>query len=719
MLMNRHEDDTLGELDYAKFDKYLNEKIFIIHDICNSKKTFRAQFHEFYNFMKQGFERPEVRKHPLQYKFTRDNSEQVKTMEIRHMIVHLSLWYAFIRYKKVEEINSSQLIDCYNITADSLYDYINEHLISPYAATIDSKVISKALDDVIYLLSLIYIDFVLMMGLTIDIETWIRLREKFPRFKELINTKPEPGMQPYEIEEMLDERLKEYLDIVINQDKENNIRPFLVSGVGINKGQLSQLSIMGGLKPDIEGNVNPVPIDSNYVNGGLNSVTNFYIDAQAGCKPLILNKTVMGKSGYFAYKTMTLASNFRLSDVDDCHTKRLVEFEVKTKKHLKKIDKRYYRFPDEDKSVLHVVHAKKDQFLIGKTILLRSPSTCACQDGICHICYGDLYYTNRDKHFHAGRFAATQINEPVQQKILSSKHMLKTVSEKINFNDRFDDFFVLDTNKICLNLDSNMNLSDWKMYIEDDDLFIVDELAPKDEDYNIYIEKFKLINKHTGECIDFVEEKERGIYLFGSVAAVLHKDKHLEGESVVLGNLDDNLPIGIINIVNNELTTPLKNIIKLLDRKDHFGCDTIDDMENKMVQLVIDSGMSADAVHCSMIIKGLIRAEDNILVQPDFRDPEECEHYQLLTVSKALVFNPSFTVSFSFDNANKQIVSPTTYEKYRPSDYDINYREDIYEDSVKYYSELEERKRIERQKHRDKKMWKKLYGNRMQVNLED
>jgi hypothetical protein len=298
--------------------------------------------------------------------------------------------------------------------------------------------------------------------------------------------------------------------------------------------------------------------------------------------------------------------------------------------------------------------------------------------------------------------------------------MLKTVSEEIKFNDRFSEFFIIDSNKICLNLDSEINLADWKIFIDDEDTYVDDEMAPKDEDFNVYIEKFTLINRHTGEEIEFREDKDRGIYLFGSVATALRKDKVREnGTSVSLGSLDENSPIGTINVVNNELTTPLKNIIKLLDRKDHFGCLTIDEMENKMVQLTIDSGMSVDAVHCAMVIKGLIRSSDNILVAPDFRNPDECDNYEILTVSKALVFNPSFSVSFSFDNANKQIVSPYTYKKYRPSDYDINYREEIYDDSVRYYAKLNEDKRRKKQKHKDRKIWKKLYGKRMITNKED
>jgi len=697
-----------SELTYQQYDEYLNHTLFIVHDICESKKTFKKTLRELYGFLKlgvefpelqkrMGFESPEVRKHILYYKFTKDEAKP-RTMQIRHFIINLMLWSAFIRYERVDELNASQIYDCSNVTKKNLNGYINEHLIAPYRSTIDARTISKALDDCIYMLSMIYIDFALMMGLTMDMETFIDLRNRSERFNELLNTKPEEGMQPKEIEEMISGRLQEYLDIVINQDKTNNLRPFLVTGAGINTGQLAQFSIMDGLKPDIEGNVNPTPIDSNFIKGGLNSISNFYIDGQAGCKPLILNKTVMGKSGYFSYKTMTLSSNYRLSQtVEDCHTARPIKYEVKTKKHLQKIDMRYYY---DDLGELHRVDADHDLDLIGKTILLRDPTTCTCKDGICHICYGDAWYANNDPQFHAGRFAATQINEPIQQKILSSKHMLRTVSDKIKFEPDFYRFFILDTNKIKLNMDSTEDLHQWKLFIPTDEFYYIDELSGND-DFNIYVDKFMLWNKKTNELIELKEGMERDMFLFGDTVSQMKKEtvNDIPGKTLNLSSLSDEDAIAAINVVNNELSTPLKNIIKLLDRKDHFGCKTIDDMVNNLVQLTIDSDMSVAAVHGSMLIKGLIRDADNILIPPDWNNPKLTdEDYQMLSVSNALIYNPSLSVSFSFDNANKQMISPMTYKKYKPSDYDLFFKEDLYDDSKLFYTSKKQKASLRRMK---------------------
>ena len=684
-------DEQLGPINYEEFDEYLNSTVFIVREICYNKETHTDCLTKLYNFMKQGFEIKEVRSHPLMFKFENKDDEPIKTMQIRHFIINLILWYAFIVYEAQDKLDESKIFDCSDPTLKNLYSFMNRKIIIPYEKIIDSKVINRVLDKIIYKLSRIYYDFALIMGLTMDMRSFNDLRNKFPQFDELLRTKPEKGMQPKEIEEMIDTKMQEYLDLVLVRDKTNNLRPFLISGKGINKDQLSQLSIMGGLKPDIEGNVNPVPIDSNFIYGGLNSITNFYIDGQAGCKPLILNKTVMGKSGYFSYKTMTLSSLYRLSTtIKDCHSKRPIKFEVKSKKHLEKIDRRYYV---DDKGELQLINATKDDFLIGQTILLRDPTTCCAADGICPICYGDMHYINNDPYFHAGRFAATQINDPIQQNILSSKHMLKTISKLIEFTNSkdFSRFFKVDINKITINENSNENFKNWRMIIEEDDLFIIDEVSGEGEDFNMYAEKFTLHNKKTGEKIVIQESNKRDLYLFATISSMLKKD----GDQYILplDKVTEDDSIMKINIVNNELTTPLKNIIKLLDRKEHFGCVTIDDMINRICELTIESGMSVDTVHCSMLIKGLIRSRDNILLPPDFSDPDEVENYQILRVTDALIYNPSLTISLSYDNINNQIVNPVTYRKYCKSDYDKFFKEDIMDDVKEYYDKKKEEKK--------------------------
>jgi hypothetical protein len=377
-------------------------------------------------------------------------------------------------------------------------------------------------------------------------------------------------------------------------------------------------------------------------------------------------------------------------------------YNVKSKKHLNAINYRYYL--DEESGKLKVINSDTDDFLIGKIIPLRDPTTCCASDGVCSICYGDLSYVNNEPEFHAGRFAATKINEPVEQKILSSKHMLATNSNILNFGESFNRFFVLNSNKIMLNLDSEEDFSKWTLGMHTDDYFILDDMN-QDGDFNYYTEKFFVYNRKTGEVVNIQEDSNHDIFFYGEVAQLIKKkDDDIVG--VALDKLQEDLPIATINIANNELTTPLKNIMKLLDRVAHLGCTTVDDMVNQMIQLTIDSDITVDAVHCSMILKGLFRKASDILLPPDWSDPETREDYQILTLTHALIFNPSFTVSASFESLSKQVVNPNTYRKYMKSDYDFFYTEDLYDESRKYYKKKSKQKRLKRYKKKYKRMVK-------------
>ena len=269
--------------------------------------------------------------------------------------------------------------------------------------------------------------------------------------------------------------------------------------------------------------------------------------------------------------------------------------------------------------------------------------------------------------------------------------MNRTQSDMIEFPEEFYKFFILDSNTMMLNPDSDEDFDKWELLVSSEDWFVIDD-ASKDSDFNLSTEKFYLGNKSTGQMIPIIDKNAHDIFFYGDIVQLMKKkDDYV---SIKLSNIElPPSPIAKINIHNNELSTPLKNIIKLLDRVPHFGCSTIDEMINKMCDLTIESGINVDAVHASMLIKGLIRTKDDILSEPNWADPTTCEDYQILRVTDALIYNPSLALSISFEYMTKQIISPYTYRKYKKSEYDLAFKESIYEDSKRYYKDLKIRKK--------------------------
>ena len=83
------------------------------------------------------------------------------------------------------------------------------------------------------------------------------------------------------------------------------------------------------------------------------------------------------------------------TEISDCGTKHLVEYEVKSKNHLKKLNGKYYKMNEDDSDFL-MVNKNTDKKLIGKRIYVRSAVTCALGDHVCPKCVGSTAITNFD-----------------------------------------------------------------------------------------------------------------------------------------------------------------------------------------------------------------------------------------------------------------------------------------------------------------------------------
>lgn len=655
-------------------DEWSN-KVFCIHDTLRSVKNTDILIKEIIDIFKAGFELSEVRNFPVQFRFTDNQRESIKTLKLTDFLVNLIFWKAIAKLDKGDTLNKTYIIDCRALNNKTIRDFINKKIILPNIKEVSIEELNTIICDLIHELGYIPQLFNVIMGMSINVESFIDLANKYPQFYKLIRTTTKPGMQPKSIETMLDKKERENIEFLTNHP--NVLQPMLKSGVGIKSKQLTEFMVMGGLKPDLDGNTIPIPIDSNFLYRGLDSISSYYIDAQSGKKSVIMNKTSMGISGHFASKVRMLASKFRLSQTCDCcDTIRPIKFEVKTKEYLKRIDGRYY-YKTEKLGQLLRIDAEHDSHLVGKTIYLRDPSTCTCTDGICHICYGDLYYVNKDPHFNIGTYAATILTRPVEQMILSTKHLLTTNSIMLEFAPEFYKFFTLEANKIKLNPDFDGKLSDWSLVIYKDNLYEI--ISMEEADFNKFTDVIGIKNRATGEIQNFSElSSNQSLYLTLDIISLL-ESTNAEYDEVPLSKIEDDMFIAIIIIENNELTRPLKNLMRLLDKKDHFDCVTVDDLVNRMCDLVIESGIKIQINHCSVIIKGMLASAADILSPPPFNDPNRLDEYLILTISNAIMVNPSLTTSLSFQYRSRQLQDPLTNRKHGFSSFDALFSPDLYE----------------------------------------
>ena len=118
------------------------------------------------------------------------------------------------------------------------------------------------------------------------------------------------------------------------------------------------------------------------------------------------------------------------TEVSDCGTTHLVEYEIKTKKHLKKLNGKFFKYNEDDPD-LTMLNAKKHTNLIGKKILVRSAVTCALGDHVCPKCVGITASTNYDIADGLSAFESEEVTKVVNQSILSTKSFVPYYSNII------------------------------------------------------------------------------------------------------------------------------------------------------------------------------------------------------------------------------------------------------------------------------------------------
>ena len=671
-----NESDYLNYIDgvVEEMHEIYDNHIVIVDTILRDKKVFKKMYKDMYNFMKKGFEVAEVRKFPINYMMSRE-SHEVYVMEIRHMITNMIFWRTFLDLDNEYKITKADMVDAYNINNKMIKKYIDDRIIAQFLFKVEIKELNKAIHDLLYRLTKIGNDFNEIMGMGLNLESFIKVANENSRFNELIRTRVDENGQPYEIEKFLDSLMAEEIEILKTVD--NCLKPILVAGTGIKEQQLREMTINGGFKPDLSGNTVPIPINSNLLVGGFRNITNYYLDATGGRKALIANATVMGLAGHFAQLVKLLTTDIFLSDKEDCGTVHGVELFVTSKKYLQRLHGRYYREPYDRK---YKIIRGDEEHLIGKTIIVRDPTKCAAgHNRVCKKCYGELLYkVNRD--ISIGGYAATKITRPVSQNVLSSKHLLLTISEQIVFDDIFNKFFTLSANQIILNNDSELNIDEYRILINKSHLMTLENF--EEDDYNAYTYSFVIQHKKKKEEMYLINEMQRKeMFLTPDFYKFIKTKKEGNKYAVNISDLNSDNPLFIIQVNNQELTKPLYSIMHLLDTnnrgisEDEPPILTIDQLVQRFNELLLEAGIDSDFVHASVLLYPLVRKVSNVLERPDFTKYDV--EYRLLTIKSALEKHPSITISLSYQQLKRQLSTIDTYLKTAPSYLDDFFKKQI------------------------------------------
>ena len=665
--------DLQTEVPRIKTVKELKEYInpsYVIDKYVESPKEYMSFIDRIRNIMRGCIDIEECRTYPIKFKFFKDEKD-THVLPLRSFLYNICIWYPFSLIHDTSFMDSSYILE--EEMTPKVNNFVDRKILNVLRDNnVKCSDINKYGARVTDLICGLSIDFSIIMGLHYDERTFQDMYDD-PEYREMMELKLDAtDMQPIEIEDTL-RKVEDRLLTKIKSDKKNPFAVLAKTGTGMKSKQLVEFMIMVGMRPTLDNEVIAYPINNSFLINGLNKPSYMYIDALGARKPLLVNNKDMGKVGYFC-KTLNLAT--RSIEIDarerDCGTPHLVNYEIKSPAHLRLLRGKYIY--DEDMDDFKLID-HNDRSLVGKTVKARSVITCCCgENHVCPTCVGEIINYNYDIKNGFGVFITEEWSKDVEQKTLSTKHLLVTVSERIEFSDTFDKYFKLEGEEIKI-LDGVRSTKDLSIYINPDEIKKVEELDPNST-YNTYIEtgRFYIINTKTGESQEVSVKNDKSIFIRSETSVMLDQYNGY----IPLKEIDEDQPVFEISINNNPLTKPFYDLISILDSENRKDMDevTIDTISQKVLDLFVEGKLDVPIAGAEFILNRICRRPDNVMRRPNF-GKKKMPKYKFYGVSKVTENNASITTGMAFEQLSRQFTNLLISERNAPGFYDPMFKEDV------------------------------------------
>lgn len=261
-----------------------------------------------------------------------------------------------------------------------------------------------------------------------------------------------------------------------------------------------------------------------------------------------------------------------------------------------------------------------------------------------------------------------------------------TKSDKIELSEGFENYFYLERNEILFSSDEEtskglymkINLEDFSVdldefsleykninYSESDEFIVSEELQ---------LSKFKIVDSDGNLKYNLFIKNDINMNISDNLYELINKyskgnKKHL---LIPLTAFEEGDVLFSVDINNAELTKTLNLVKDLFEKEGHLGCNTIDELVQKMNDLLTDGKIYANIVHCELLIRNLIRSCEDRFKFPNL---EKGEEYQIYTVKKALMHHPAPFISLGFERIKEQIKGTLLFKKHGASIFDDLFRE--------------------------------------------
>ena len=377
-----------------------------------------------------------------------------------------------------------------------------------------------------------------------------------------------------------------------------------------------------------------------------------------------------------------------------CDTKNFEVVTIENKDMLDEYDMRYYRFTQN--GVEHEIDATKDKHLIGQTILIRSPMTCASAargEGICYRCYGDLAYVNRD--INIGQIASEQLSSIYTQILLSAKHLLESAIVKMEWTSGFFELFNVEYDQIVMK--DEFNYKGYKLIIDD----ILDDEDDEDEESRSYVLSFDI--KYPDGHVVTIQSSDSendcdNIYLHQELYDYLdsygaNDDGIYELDMEKLTKLS---ALFTVEVKNNELSKTMNEIKNIIDNKKSTKLYDRNTILSAFVKTNLSGNIKICSNHFEVLLMNQIRNAQDMLDVPDWS--HEGEQCQILTLNESLTNNRSISVRLQSSKIARSLTHPDNRRLHKASNMDLFYMEKPQEFLTDEYqvSTYKPRKEVER-----------------------
>lgn len=583
-------------------------------------------------------------------------------IQLNHLLINLILLRPYVEFK--EKITKNSFIDCTDMNTGKFNKRLQE-IIDIFQDKTDMKSLSECISSIIEDTNYLTMKFNPLIGLSIDVYSIAKLASRNQEFDDLIHTTLDyNNMSQNEIGEYRDSQYKRFKEVIAEPENQICFSPYLRYGEGLNEKQLQQYAINIGPKPTLDGSIYPIPVNTNLLMG-FKEASDYYIDATGGRKASIINSDEVRESGYMARRlTLATINTYLNTELDDCKSPNHVLIDLRNlddkrfNDTMKRLNGRYVIFNGKEERINENNIEKYREHVLK----LKSPVTCASKQGICKKCYGHLADLNFD--IHIGKLGVDILSSQLTQTLLSSKHLLDTKSEKIDWNSNLLKVFKINSNTLLpareFTPDNNITL-----LIDREDIDLEDYIYNNRNDNSVFITKLSI--KYKDKVVKV--ELPKKLYPSVEVLEYLKKcktDEEKENYIIEMCELPEDQTMFYFTIENNELSSHLYRLLELIERKDHLGCVTFNEMINMICDILAKSGLRIDLVHIENLVRELVK-DSNTKNRPNFAKPVTDDSYDIYTLDNSILNNNSLVVGLAFEKLAKQFLDPATYEKTEPS----------------------------------------------------